>query len=95
MLRPHIDFKQGSVVANWRTKDNNHILDYYLQKSATFEPFNGEVIGLTPIFKTPDSKSPRLKDYELVKCIGTGGFSRVYLVRRNDEADGEGLHLRT
>jgi len=28
-----------------------------------------------------DSKNNLLNNFEIIKCLGTGGFSRVYLVR--------------
>jgi serum/glucocorticoid-regulated kinase 2 len=34
-----------------------------------------------------------LKDFTLVKCIGVGGFSRVYLVRKRDNGKFYALKL--
>jgi hypothetical protein len=39
---------------------------------------------IEPIFNNEEisnSKRVGLKDFHFVKCIGVGGFSRVYLVR--------------
>ena len=42
-------------------------------------------LQLTPFYKCPSTnKKVGLKDFTLLKCIGVGGFSRVYLVRKRD-----------
>ena len=40
---------------------------------------------LEPIFKQPvNSNIVDLSHFDLLKCIGVGGFSRVYLTRKKD-----------
>jgi serum/glucocorticoid-regulated kinase 2 len=34
-----------------------------------------------PIWKQPRKPEIKLSDFEIIKCIGTGGFSRVFLSR--------------
>lgn len=34
-----------------------------------------------------------IKDFTLVKCIGVGGFSRVYMVRKKDDGKFYALKL--
>jgi hypothetical protein len=59
VLRPHIvkfekkHFGGGSVVVNWRSKAGDPLLDYFLQKSTSFEEFAGEVLKIVPIFRVP------------------------------------------
>ena len=43
--------------------------------------FENAQISIEPIFFVSDGPSKvNLKDFLLIKCIGLGGFSRVYLV---------------
>ena len=43
-------------------------------------PFWGKSIKLKPYFTTPQS-TVDLKSFDVIKCIGSGGFSKVFLGR--------------
>jgi serine/threonine protein kinase len=38
-------------------------------------------LEIEPIWKERKLEHIQLKDFEIIKCIGTGGFSRVFLTR--------------
>ncbi|CAD8051183.1 unnamed protein product [Paramecium sonneborni] len=61
-------------------------LDYYLSlPDLSLSVFQGITLSLQPLYSQPQiTKKVGLKDFELIKCIGVGGFSRVYLVRKKD-----------
>ncbi|CAK72296.1 unnamed protein product (macronuclear) [Paramecium tetraurelia] len=60
--------------------------DYYLSLSdMSLTVFQGIKLSLQPMYSQPQTtKKVGLKDFQLIKCIGVGGFSRVYLVRKKD-----------
>ncbi|CAD8049944.1 unnamed protein product [Paramecium sonneborni] len=60
--------------------------DYYLSLSdLSLSVFQGITLSLQPMYSQPQTtKKVGLKDFQLIKCIGVGGFSRVYLVRKKD-----------
>jgi serine/threonine protein kinase len=43
--------------------------------------FRDQLLEIEPIWKEKKSDQIRLTDFEIIKCIGTGGFSRVFLTR--------------
>jgi serum/glucocorticoid-regulated kinase 2 len=62
-------------------------VDYYLTiKKSTLSVFVGMHLQLQPFYATPPNNRARvgLREFTLLKCIGVGGFSRVYLVRKKD-----------
>lgn len=55
--------------------------DYYLTLSeVNTAAFHGKTLKLKPYFKVPQSLVD-LNSFDLIKCIGSGGFSRVFLAR--------------
>jgi serum/glucocorticoid-regulated kinase 2 len=46
--------------------------------------FANQTLVLVAMYSLPAGKKVGLRDFNLVKCIGVGGFSRVYLVRKRD-----------
>ncbi|CAD8134349.1 unnamed protein product [Paramecium octaurelia] len=60
--------------------------DYYLSlPDLSLSVFQGITLSLEPMYSQPQTtKKVGLKDFQLIKCIGVGGFSRVYLVRKKD-----------
>ncbi|CAD8067515.1 unnamed protein product [Paramecium sonneborni] len=69
--------------------------DYYLSlPNLPLGVFQGITLQLQPLYSQPTSgKRVILKDFTLVKCIGVGGFSRVYLVRKRDNGKFYALKL--
>ncbi|CAD8064317.1 unnamed protein product [Paramecium primaurelia] len=69
--------------------------DYYLSlPNLSLNVFQGITLQLQPLIAQPPSgKRVTLKDFTLVKCIGVGGFSRVYLVRKRDNGKFYALKL--
>jgi serine/threonine protein kinase len=55
--------------------------DYYFQTSKPISVFRDQLLEIEPIWKEKKSDQTRLTDFEIIKCIGTGGFSRVFLTR--------------
>jgi len=55
--------------------------DYYFQTSKPIKIFKGQLLEIEPIWKEKFHDHVQLKDFEIIKCIGTGGFSRVFLTR--------------
>lgn len=56
-------------------------LDYYLTlPDSKTNVFQGKTIRLRPYFKVMQS-AVDLRSFDLLQCIGSGGFSRVFLVR--------------
>jgi serine/threonine protein kinase len=43
--------------------------------------FRDQLLEIEPIWKEKKTDQVRLADFEIIKCIGTGGFSRVFLTR--------------
>ncbi|CAD8155093.1 unnamed protein product [Paramecium pentaurelia] len=69
--------------------------DYYLSlPNLPLNVFQGITLQLQPLIaQQPQGKRVTLKDFTLVKCIGVGGFSRVYLVRKRDNGKFYALKL--
>ncbi|CAK95177.1 unnamed protein product (macronuclear) [Paramecium tetraurelia] len=70
-------------IAYFQSYTQNYNVDYYL--SLDDKPLSvfskGRTLKLIPIYYG-ESKSNSFDDFTLIKCIGVGGFSRVYLVRQ-------------
>ncbi|CAD8069240.1 unnamed protein product [Paramecium sonneborni] len=77
------------------TVSKNIPYDYYLTlNNLTLEVFKGLTLELQPFYSQPiQTKRVGLKDFSLIKCIGVGGFSRVYLVRKKDNGKFYALKL--
>ncbi|CAD8206804.1 unnamed protein product [Paramecium pentaurelia] len=69
--------------------------DYYLSlPNLSLNIFQGVTLQLQPLIsQTIYGKKVSLRDFTLVKCIGVGGFSRVYLVRKRDDGKFYALKL--
>ena len=68
-------------IVSFETVDYNLQLDYYLTLSEEDGSFlNGSSISLKPVYR---EKQPvvNLNSFEIIQCIGSGGFSNVYLCR--------------
>lgn len=80
----HLHEVLGCSKANfigYRTIPQNIHLDYYLTlKNKSIEFLNGDSLILSPIPRVVQEKVS-LSSFEIVKCIGTGGFSKVFLCR--------------
>ena len=64
-----------------QSSDNNCPLDYYLsQPNSKINCFWGKSICLKPYYLTPQTNI-ELCSFDIIKCIGTGGFSKVFLGR--------------
>ncbi|KAM3128606.1 hypothetical protein pb186bvf_019303 [Paramecium bursaria] len=59
-------------------------IDYFLQSpNRPLSLLRGKIITLSSYMGTPQHKNKvGLNDFVLMKCIGVGGFSRVYLVKK-------------
>ncbi|CAD8198047.1 unnamed protein product [Paramecium pentaurelia] len=70
-------------IVSFHTIDKNLPVDYYLQQTnKPLDIFSGQTLNLQPFFGTPQTSKVSLKDFIFVKCIGVGGFSRVYMVKK-------------
>ncbi|CAK59888.1 unnamed protein product (macronuclear) [Paramecium tetraurelia] len=69
--------------------------DYYLSlPNLPLNVFQGVTLQLQPLnTQSLYGKKVSLRDFTLVKCIGVGGFSRVYLVRKRDDGKFYALKL--
>ena len=71
-----------AIICNWKTSGRGDILkDYYFQTSKPIKVFKGQLLEIEPIWRDKPHERVQLKDFDIIKCIGTGGFSRVFLVR--------------
>lgn len=73
------DFEPSSI-CNWKTLNHDILKDYYFQTNKSLEVFRGELIEIEPIMRRKIDEIT-LQDFEIIRCIGTGGFSRVFLTR--------------
>ncbi|CAK62365.1 unnamed protein product (macronuclear) [Paramecium tetraurelia] len=82
-------------ICQFQTISKNIPYDYYLTISGqTLDVFKGKTLQIQPFYSQPiTTKRVGLKDFTLVKCIGVGGFSRVYMVRKRDNGKFYALKL--
>ncbi len=79
----------GVRVVGMRLRRGSEMLDHWLTQRCRLMPPLGEgdeleiVMSRAPVDSA--DKAPGLGDFEVVKSIGKGGFSRVLLVRRRDD----------
>ena len=55
--------------------------DYYFQTSKPIKVFKGQLLEIEPVWRIKIQDGIQLKDFDIIKCIGTGGFSRVFLAK--------------
>jgi serum/glucocorticoid-regulated kinase 2 len=55
--------------------------DYYFQTGKPLKCLRGQILQVEPIWRQPQRGRTQLSDFEVLRCIGTGGFSRVFLAR--------------
>ena len=55
--------------------------DFYFQTNKPVSVFKGQVLQIEPIWREHQPQNISLANFEIIKCIGTGGFSRVFLAR--------------
>lgn len=68
-------------VRRWKVSPSNTALDYYLTiEKSNIEFLNGQSITLEA-YKIEKQKKITLDSFDILYCIGTGGFSKVYLCR--------------
>ncbi|CAD8127096.1 unnamed protein product [Paramecium sonneborni] len=73
-------------IVNFHTVDKNLPIDFYLQQlDKPLDIFNGQTLNLQPFYSIPQGQQITLKDFIFIKCIGIGGFSRVYLVKMKQD----------
>ncbi|CAD8071723.1 unnamed protein product [Paramecium sonneborni] len=82
-------------ICQFQTVAKNIPYDYYLTiPELTLDVFKGITLQVQPLYQQPiTTKRVGLKDFTLVKCIGVGGFSRVYMVRKRDNGKFYALKL--
>ncbi|CAD8117871.1 unnamed protein product [Paramecium sonneborni] len=82
-------------ICQFYTIQKNIPYDYYLSlPNLPLKVFQGMTLELQPLISQPlYGKKVSLRDFTLVKCIGVGGFSRVYLVRKRDNGKFYALKL--
>lgn len=56
-----------------KTKADYYLRDYYLQLGKSMEVFKGEVIEIEPVWRENGRQVVGIGDFEIVRCIGTGG----------------------
>lgn len=62
---------------------------YFTQKKRLLNVFNKKCLNISPLFldEADAGKSHEevgLESFHLIRCIGMGGFSRVYLAQKKD-----------
>ncbi|CAD8051545.1 unnamed protein product [Paramecium primaurelia] len=82
-------------ICQFQSISKNIPYDYYLTISGQkLDVFKGKTLQVQPFYSQPiTTKRVGLKDFTLVKCIGVGGFSRVYMVRKRDNGKFYALKL--
>jgi hypothetical protein len=68
-------------IIGYTTVPNNLTYDFYLtqpDRDASF--LNGQSIVLKPLYSS-SRKRIDMRCFDIIKCIGAGGFSKVFLVR--------------
>ncbi|CAD8100804.1 unnamed protein product [Paramecium sonneborni] len=72
------------TISNLVTTNSNLAMDYYLQlPNQKLNVFQGRIITVQGVPGLLALKSKTgLRDFIFIKCIGVGGFSRVYLVKK-------------
>ena len=61
-------------VENWRTVGKvDYLKDYYFQTEKPMTVFRGEILEIEPIWHCRSGKTVQIRDFEIIKCIGTGG----------------------
>lgn len=86
LLIDQLKDKIGSLgPRHFETSPRNIVLDFCLtQPSISGSFMNGSDLTVVPLYNTPQ-KRIRLTSFEIIKCIGTGGFAKVYLSRFKED----------
>lgn len=72
-------------MVGYATVPTNLTYDFYLtqlDREAAF--FNGQAITLKPLYRSC-RKRIDMRCFDVIKCIGAGGFSKVFLVRFRED----------
>ncbi|CAK55725.1 unnamed protein product (macronuclear) [Paramecium tetraurelia] len=82
-------------ICQFITVNKNIPFDYYLSlPDLPLNIFQGITLQLQPLYsQLQETHRVGLKDFNLIKCIGVGGFSRVYLVKKKDNGQFYALKL--
>ncbi|CAD8135916.1 unnamed protein product [Paramecium pentaurelia] len=73
-------------IVSFHTLDKNLPMDFYIQQlNKPLDIFSGQTLNLQPFYGTNQGSQITLKDFIFIKCIGIGGFSRVYLVKKKSD----------
>jgi hypothetical protein len=68
-------------IATYVTVPTNLTYDFYLTQEDRDASFlNGQTVVLRPYYRS-EKKKIDMKCFDIIKCIGAGGFSKVFLVR--------------
>jgi serum/glucocorticoid-regulated kinase 2 len=72
-------------IVSYTTVPTNLTYDFYLtqlERDASF--LNGQSIVLKPLYRL-SRKRIDMRSFNIIKCIGAGGFSKVFLVRYKED----------
>ncbi|CAK58738.1 unnamed protein product (macronuclear) [Paramecium tetraurelia] len=73
-------------IVSFHTVDKNLPIDFYIQQlNKPLDIFSGQTLNLQPFYGCIQGSQITLKDFIFIKCIGVGGFSRVYLVKKKSD----------
>jgi serine/threonine protein kinase len=83
--------KKAESIVGFESVNEDSTLDYQLSLKTL--PIPNRKLHLKPIFQVSIKGKVRLDHFRLVRCLGSGGFSLVYLARDNWSAKFYALKL--